>query len=104
MPLVSFSCNHLPHPPVIERVDHAFRGVVVEPGESHVRFRYDPNSTRLGLLLGFFGVLTLLYLAFGRRSTSAAYAGKRVRWTNPCMAGTTSRCGCVLSPPPIRER
>jgi hypothetical protein len=47
----------------IERVDHALRGVWVEPGAWNVRFRYDPLSTRLGLILGLCAALALAALA-----------------------------------------
>jgi hypothetical protein len=46
----------------IQRVDHAFRGVHVSPGEWIVRFRYEPFSTRLGGWLAFFAVLGLVIL------------------------------------------
>lgn len=47
----------------IERVDHAFRGVWVEPGEWRIRFRYDPLSTMLGLWLAGLAILALVLLA-----------------------------------------
>lgn len=40
----------------IERVNHAFRGVIVNEGESHVEFNYTPTTFRLGL---FFSLLVL---------------------------------------------
>ncbi len=47
----------------IVRVDHAFRGVIVDPGAWTVRFRYEPFSTRLGVVLAFFAFLGLIVLA-----------------------------------------
>ena len=46
----------------IERVDHAFRGVIVDPGDWTVRFKYEPLSTRLGGLLALFALLGLVVL------------------------------------------
>lgn len=54
----------------IERVDHAFRGVLVPAGESQVRFRYDPLSTKLGLALATLAFLSggvLLFTGWRRR-------------------------------------
>ena len=53
----------------IDRVDHAFRGVWVDPGEWQIRFRYDPMSTTIGLGLALFAILTLVLLA-SRRATA----------------------------------
>jgi len=50
----------------IERVDHAFRGVWLEPGEWRIRFRYDPLSTMLGLWLAGVAILALGLLASRR--------------------------------------
>lgn len=50
----------------IERVDHAFRGVWMEPGEWMVRFRYDPLSTMLGLCFAGLSILLLGWLALRR--------------------------------------
>ncbi len=43
----------------ILRVDHAFRGVVVEPGMHDVVFTYAPDSFRLGAALSLAGLSTL---------------------------------------------
>ena len=51
----------------IERVDHALRGVWVEPGRWRLRMRYDPLSTRLGLGLAAVALLGLAWWARPRR-------------------------------------
>ena len=38
-------------PRVVENIDHAFRGVVLNEGEERVRFRYLPLAFRLGMFL-----------------------------------------------------
>jgi hypothetical protein len=43
----------------IHRVNHTFRGVVVEPGDREVVFRYEPASFRVGVLLSLLGFLGL---------------------------------------------
>jgi hypothetical protein len=40
----------------IHRVNHTFRGVVVEPGERNVVFKYEPVSFRAGALLSLLGL------------------------------------------------
>jgi hypothetical protein len=63
----------------IEEVNRAFRGVMVEPGQHQVRFRYDPKSFRYGLALTLSTlaawVAALMFL-YGRR-----YLGSRRRPT-----------------------
>jgi uncharacterized membrane protein YfhO len=39
---------------LIEQVNHIFRGVVLDEGESHAIFKYEPLTFRLGL---FFSLL-----------------------------------------------
>jgi hypothetical protein len=58
-------------PVEIVRVDHAFRGVELGPGEHRVVFDYRPTSLRLGLLLTLGGVVlvALLILIIGRKRT-----------------------------------
>jgi len=51
----------------IERVDHALRGAFVEPGRWLLRFRYDPASTRLGLLGTLLASLALITLLLRTR-------------------------------------
>jgi hypothetical protein len=46
-------------PQPILRVDHAFRGVVVEPGTHDVVFTYAPDSFRLGATLSLVGLSAL---------------------------------------------
>lgn len=48
------SVDGVPRP--LYRVDHAFRGVVIEPGTHDVVFRYRPASFRWGLALSLAGV------------------------------------------------
>jgi hypothetical protein len=49
-------------------VDVLFRGVVLEPGSHRVVFRYQPDSWRIGLLLGVIGCIgTVGLLAIRRR-------------------------------------
>jgi uncharacterized membrane protein YfhO len=48
----------------VEQINHAFRGVVLNDGETRVVFHYEPISFRLGLfftflVLGFWSVLFL---------------------------------------------
>lgn len=49
----------------IVRVDHALRGVFVEPGAWTITMRYDPWTTRLGLLLALLAGTALSWVAFG---------------------------------------
>ena len=56
----------------IERVDHALRGVWVGPGESVVRFRYDPASTKIGLLLALLAMIGFLVLMSWRAASGAS--------------------------------
>ncbi len=46
-------------PQPIHRIDHAFRGVVVEPGTHDVVFTYAPSSFRLGSTLSLAGLAAL---------------------------------------------
>lgn len=48
---------------VVDRVDHALRGLWVEPGEHTIVMRYDPASTYAGLALAALAALGLLMLA-----------------------------------------
>jgi len=41
-------------------VNHALRGVALEPGEHSVEWRYEPRSLRLGLSLAGLALLALL--------------------------------------------
>jgi len=43
----------------IHRVDQAFRGVVVRPGDRRVVFEYHPASFRIGVLASLAGLLAL---------------------------------------------
>ncbi len=54
----------------LEVVNHAFRGVVLEPGEMHATLTFEPVSFRLGLFLSlaFLGFLGVLFLVLGRGS------------------------------------
>ena len=45
----------------ITRVNGNFRGVLLEPGEWTVRFRYSPLTFQLGGLISFMGVIILLF-------------------------------------------
>ncbi|MCP4415280.1 MAG: oligosaccharide flippase family protein [Chloroflexi bacterium] len=45
----------------ITRVNGNFRGVLLEPGEWQVRFRYSPTSFQLGALVSFMGGIILLF-------------------------------------------
>ncbi len=45
----------------ITRVNGNFRGVMLEPGEWTVRFRYSPLTFQLGGLISFMGVIILLF-------------------------------------------
>ncbi len=47
----------------IARVAGHFRGVQLEPGAWTVRFRYSPNSVKIGAFLSFLSGMTLLFLA-----------------------------------------
>jgi hypothetical protein len=47
----------------ILRADHAFRSVMVGPGESVVEFKYEPASFTAGALLSLLGALVLLAIA-----------------------------------------
>jgi hypothetical protein len=52
----------------IHPANYLFRGVVVPPGEHTVRFFYQPDSWRHGLLLsGLGGVMVLGFVVFGKR-------------------------------------
>lgn len=54
-------------PAEIRRADYAFRAVRVPAGESSVRFDYEPESLRVGLLLAAFSAMALLLAwAYGR--------------------------------------
>jgi hypothetical protein len=53
-------------PVPIERVDHALRGVFLEPGSWVVRFRYDPWSTWIGLWLAAMALVGLGWCALRR--------------------------------------
>lgn len=55
----------------IERVDHALRGVWVDPGRWKLRMHYAPASTRIGLALAALGALLALGLACTRTRTPA---------------------------------
>ncbi|MBI5851577.1 MAG: hypothetical protein HZB39_11225 [Planctomycetes bacterium] len=48
---------------VVERVDHALRGIWVEPGEHTIVMRYDPASTFASLVLAALAAVALLMLA-----------------------------------------
>lgn len=57
----------------LHRVDHAFRGVAVEPGETEVVFHYAPPAFRWGLWCSLLGIVSLglAGLAFrGKREPS----------------------------------
>ncbi|NKQ34534.1 MAG: oligosaccharide flippase family protein [Chloroflexi bacterium] len=45
----------------ITRVNGNFRGILLEPGEWTVRFRYSPLTFQLGGLISFMGVIILLF-------------------------------------------
>jgi Bacterial membrane protein YfhO len=51
----------------VERADHAFRAVKLEPGRHTVEFRYDPGSVRLGLALSVLALLAIVALAWSPR-------------------------------------
>jgi len=75
--LVPLDTDEAPTAVPIERVDHALRGVWVEPGRWSLRMRYDPRSTRIGLSLAAVALLALGFWArpLGRpraRSTQAS--------------------------------
>ena len=50
------------------RVNHAFRGVALEPGRHQVRFRFDPWRFRAGAWISAAAVLALLALAVAQSS------------------------------------
>ncbi|MGD1995294.1 MAG: oligosaccharide flippase family protein [Anaerolineae bacterium] len=47
----------------IARVDGNFRGVLLEAGEWTVRFKYSPNSVKIGSFLSFIAGMVVLFLA-----------------------------------------
>jgi O-antigen/teichoic acid export membrane protein len=47
----------------IARVDGTFRGVRLEPGAWTVRFKYSPNSVKIGAFISFIAGMTILFLA-----------------------------------------
>ena len=52
----------------VERADHAFRAVRLEPGRHEVEFRYWPRSVQLGLAVSAVAALAALIVAWpGRR-------------------------------------
>jgi uncharacterized membrane protein YfhO len=58
----------------IERADHAFKAVRVDPGQHVVRFVFDPLSFKVGAALtivGLIGVLGLLGWSAARRQSGA---------------------------------
>lgn len=46
----------------IVRVDGNFRGVLLSPGAWTVRFRYSPDSVKIGAFITFIGLMTVLFL------------------------------------------
>jgi hypothetical protein len=56
----------------IHRVNYAFRGVVVPPGQFLLEFRYEPRSFYLGLWLGAGSLLILLAWAWRARRSNRA--------------------------------
>jgi hypothetical protein len=60
------------HAAPILRADHAFRGVLLEPGERRIVFRYAPRSLRVGAVASAGSLsltLALLFTPWGRRRT-----------------------------------
>ncbi len=49
----------------LEVVNHSFRGLVLEKGESHAVLDYSPSSFRLGMFLSLLTVLVWTWLLFG---------------------------------------
>ena len=54
-------------PVPVLRADHAFRGIVVEPGRHTVVFRYAPASLRIGAAVSVTALLAVATLALRRR-------------------------------------
>lgn len=65
-------------PAVLHRVNHAMRGVVLEPGEHRIRFEYRPWTVNAGLWIS--GLSALLLLA------AAVRAGRPRRGLSPAPA------------------
>jgi hypothetical protein len=58
-------------PTKIYRANYAFRAVVIPEGKHEVRFTYNPDSFRIGVVLGIFGLLGALVMTVYMRKSRA---------------------------------
>ena len=53
----------------IERANHAFRAVKLEPGRHEVELRYEPRSVRVGLAVSLLAAGVTVLIACPRRAS-----------------------------------
>jgi hypothetical protein len=61
----------------IHRINHVFRGVVVQPGDREVEFRYEPASFRRGRLVSLAALVGVIVGAIGLERTRVRREEKR---------------------------